>query len=124
MNTGVGNVTELTNNTVIANFIDETKRCYLSCVVMNKDIQTDTVWSIENYTLSRITGCQAITSNEIFQISGDQRPTSSDSEFNYGNHLSVSDCSLKELNGSAVHCGSHANPKQVLFEFKVCGKLI
>ena len=34
------------------------------------------------------------------------------------------DCSLLELDGVTVFCGSHVSPKQAYFELKVCGKLI
>ena len=81
--------------------------------------QTDTVWSIENY-LGRAE-LQVITSNDIFEISGNQRPLSE--SHNYGNRLKIHDCSSIELNGTILYCGSHVNPKQALFYLKVCGML-
>ena len=124
VHTGAGNVTEVNDSsTVIACFIDEGRSYNLNCVVKNEGIQTDTVWSVYNY--KGIEGPQTITNDEVFQISGDQRPTSFDSaEFSYGNNLDIRNCSMKELDEVTVHCGSHVNPEQALFQFKVCGKLI
>lgn len=87
---------------------------------MNGGIQTDTVWTVSNY--KGIVGPSKITNDDIFQISGDQRPINY--EFSYGNYLNISDCSVRKLDGVTVHCGSHANPEQALFKLKVCGKLI
>ena len=87
---------------------------------MNGGVQTDTVWTVRNY--NGIAGPSKITNDNIFQISGDQRPTSY--ELNYGNYLNINNCSVKQLDGVIVHCGSHANPEQALFKLKVCGKLI
>ena len=89
---------------------------------MNEDVQTDTMWTVRNYM--GIAGRQKITNDKIFQISGDKRPTTSESEFNYGNYLNISDCSARELDGVTALCGSHLNREQVLFNFKVCGKFI
>ena len=105
------------NNTVIAHFEDEGGSYELSCEVKNNDTQTDTVWSIENY-MGR-TEHQTLTNDEMFTVSGDQRPALPES--NYGNHLNINNCSSKELNGAVVYCGSYENPKQSCFKVKVCG---
>ena len=118
---GTGNVTNShpDNNTVIAHFEGEVGSYELSCVVKNDGTQTDTVWSIENYKGRR--EHQILTNDGIFTISGDQRRALS--ELNYGNYLNINNRSSKELNGAVVYCGSHENPKQSHFEFKVCGML-
>ena len=85
----------------------------------NNGTQTDTVWSTKNYKGKRER--QTLTDDEMFTISGDQRPALPES--NYGNYLSIRNCSSKELNGTVVYCGSHEHPEQRHFEFKVCGML-
>ena len=85
----------------------------------NNGTQTDTVWSIEKYKGKGER--QILTNQEMFTISGDQHPALPES--NYGNYLNISNCSPKELNGTVVYCGSHENPEQRRFEFKVCGML-
>ena len=121
VSTGAGNVTEFDdNNTVIACFKGEGESHDLNCTVKNGDTQTDTVWSVDNYKGKE--GLQTITNDEIFQISGDQCQTNS--EFNHGNYLGIRNCSVIGLDRVTVHCGSHANPKQALVKFKVCGKLL
>lgn len=119
---GAGKVTDTLKNTVIACFVGEGGSHNLSCVIKNEGIQTDTVWTVRNY--NGVTGPLKITNDEIFQISGDRRPTASESELNYGNYLSISDCSVRKLNEVTVHCGSYTNPNQTLIEFIVCGKPI
>ena len=118
--TGCGSITESVpdNNPVISHFEGEGEKCELSCVVKCNDIQTDTVWSIENY-LGK-TELQVITSDDTFEISGDQRPLP---ESHYGNRLKIHDCSSKKLNGTILYCGSHVNRTQAVFELKVCGML-
>ena len=54
-------------------------------------------------------------------ISGDYRPGS---QSHYSNQLNITDCSLRELDGVTVSCGSQNNPKQAFFVLKVCGELI
>ena len=122
MHTGAGDVTSSVpqNNTVIAHFEGEEGNCELSCEVKNNGTQTDTVWSIENYMGKSERHTATDLDDEMFAISGDQRPLS---ESNYSNHLKISNYSSKELNGTVVYCGSYENPKQSQFEFKVCGML-
>ena len=116
---GVGKVTNSypDNNTVIAHFEGEEGSCILSCEVKNDDTQTDTVWSIENY---KGRGEHQPVPDGVFEISGDWRNLA---DLNYGNHLNINNCSSRELNGTVIYCGSHENPKQSRFEFKVCGML-
>ena len=122
MHTGAGDVTSSVpeNSTVIAHFEGEEGNCELSCEVKNNGTQTDTVWSIENYMGKSERQTMTDLDDEMFTISGNQRPLS---ELNYRNHLNISNCSSKELNGTVVYCGSHENPHQSRFEFKVCGML-
>ena len=115
---GAGTVTSSSpGNTVIVHFEGEGESCKLSCEVKNDGIQTDTVWCIENYM--EIRECQPIPDDILFEISGDHHPALPES--NYGNHLNISNSSSNELNGTVVYCGSHVNPEQRRFEFKVCG---
>lgn len=113
---GAGDVTNLdpSNNTVIAHFEDEGESCDFTCEVKNNGTQTDTVWSFKNGLAE---------SEKIIggHISGDYRPGS---QSHYSNHLQITDCSLRELDGVTVYCGSQNNPKQAFFELKVCGELI
>ena len=123
MHTGAGDVTSSVpeNSGVIAHFEGEKGHYELSCEVKNNGTQTDTVWSIENYKGARVRHTLTNYNDEIFTISGDHRRVLPES--NYGNHLNISECSSKELNGAVVYCGSHENPQQRHFEFKVCGTL-
>ena len=122
MHTGAGDVTSSVpeNSTVIAHFEGEEGNCELSCEVKNNGTQTDTVWSIENYMGKSELQTVTDLDDEMFTVSGDQHPLS---ESNYRDHLNISNCSCKELNGSIVYCGSHENRQQSHFEFKVCGML-
>ena len=97
--------------------MDEIQSHVLTCDVTNDGIQTDTVWSHKNYKGEM--NPQKIIEDDIFQISGDSRPLSSKT---YENYLNISDCALKELDGVTVYCGSHMEPYQANFMFKVCGE--
>ena len=113
---GAGDVTNLdpNNNTVIAHFEDEGESCDFTCEIKNNGTQTDTVWNFKNGSAE---------SEKIIggHVSGDYRPGS---QSHYSNRLNITDCSLRELNGVNVSCGSQNNPKQAFFELKVCGELI
>ena len=119
---GGGNVTDLVpdNNTVIAHFEGEGESCELICVVKYNGTQTDTVWSYKNGTaeLQIIKG-----DHNIFYISGDYQP-GLELQSHYSNRLQIKDCSVRELDGVIVSCGSYANLEQAFFELKVCGELI
>ena len=118
--TGCGNITESVpdNNPVISHFEGEGEKCELSCVVKCNDIQTDTVWSYKNGSakLLKVNG-----DHNIFYIYGNYRPKS---QSHYSNHLQIKDCSVWELDGITLYCGSHANLEQAFFNLKVCGELI
>ena len=73
------------------------------------------MWSLE-----REGELQTISSDHLFEISGDQRPQS---ESNFGNLLKIRNCSSGRLNGTLLHCGSHTHPKQKTVTLKVCGML-
>ena len=122
---GIGSVTTHSGNSfdnVLALFKDEVDRV-IDCIVMNDNIQTDTVWSIENY--KGIKARQNIMNDDTFQISRVQHNLAdSDSVFNYGSSLKIPDCSLNDLDGARIHCGSYADPTQVHFEIKICGKCL
>ena len=124
---GNGSANEDHDTELIAHFIDEGKNLSLSCVIKfmygkNNSIQTDTIWSIENYYSNQAEGLPTIKNDAIFQISGNQRPTISGSNSHYGNQLMISNSSRIELNETIVYCGSHADRKQILYKFKVCGE--
>lgn len=108
INVGAGDVAYLDpgNETVIAHFEGEGESCDFICEVKNNGTQTDSVWRFKN---------GSIESDKIIggYISG-----------NYGNHLKIIDCSLRELDGVNIFCGSHLDPKKVFFGLKVCGELI
>ena len=72
------------------------------------------MWSFKN-------GSDELEKITSGHISGNYRPGS---QSHYSNHLQIMDCSLLELDGVIVFCGSHVSPKQAYFELKVCGKLI
>ena len=130
-NTGAGKVTEIQvndrivtaqNNTlVIAHFDDEQEQCShkLSCKVLyminNSTVQTDTVWKAKRNTGETID----IINNEMFQVSGSLRETITRCDSNYGNHLTINDCSQ-----ITIHCGSLVDEDQATFKFEVCGKFI
>lgn len=87
---------------------------------MNGGVQTDTVWSVENYNGVRT--LERITDNEIFQISGEKRQICSEESecnLNYGNYLTIS---VEQLNGTTIHCGSHLNRSQTSVKIVFCGK--
>ena len=87
---------------------------------MNGDVQTDTLW---NVTYKNGTIIERIQDNELFKISGDRRQSSLESNFTYENCLYISDCSVKELDGAVISCGSHVNRSQVNVSMLfVCGK--
>ena len=87
---------------------------------MNGDVQTDTVWSV---TYKNGTIIERIQDTELFKISGDRRQSSLESNFNYGNYLDIIDCSVKELDGAVISCGSYVNPSQAnVSMLYVCGK--
>ena len=113
---GAGSVTRSVpdNGTVISHFLSDGEKCELSCIVEYNGTQTDTVWSFMN-------GSAELKSIIGSHISGDYR---TGSQSHYSNHLQIIDCSLQELDGVKVYCGSHVNLKQAFFELKVCGKLI
>ena len=121
MHTGAGDVTSSVPeySRIIPHFEGEEGSYELSCEVINNETRTDTVWSTENYMGRRER--QTLTNDEMFTISGDHHPAWPES--NYGNHLKISNCSSKDLNGTVVYCGSHENPEQRCFKFKVCGKM-
>ena len=88
---------------------------------MNGGVQTDTVWSVENYNGVRT--LQRITDNEIFHISGEKRQICSEESecnLNYGNDLTI--ISVEQLNDTTIHCGSHLNRSQTSVEIVLCGK--
>ena len=121
---GIGNATEVINNRrVFGHFVGARKDCKLNCTIIYESIQTDTVWSIEGYKAAE-ESIQNITNDEIFQVSGNQRAFLSASNTTYGNHLNILDCSVRDLNGTTVYCGSYVNPKQASFNFTVCGELM
>ena len=124
---GTGLINGDSDSKVIAHFIDEGESLNLSCAVTfmygeNYSIQTDTIWSIENYYPNQTEDLPTIKNDTIFLVSGNQRSSISGSESHYGNNLMISDCSRIELNEAIVYCGSHAAPKQVQYKFKVCGE--
>ena len=123
MYTGAGDVTEFSDhNKVIAHFVGDKNSTRLSCTVMNGDVQTDTVWSVAYKNGTKI---ERIQDNELFNISGDRRQSSLEFNFTYENYLYIIDCSVKELDGAVISCGSHVNPSQVNFSMLlVCGKFI
>ena len=87
---------------------------------MNGDVQTDTVWSITYKGSEKI---QIVHNDELFKVSGDRRQSSSEFNFNYGNYFDIIDCSVKELDGAVISCGSYANRSQVNVSMLfVCGK--
>ena len=119
LSSGTGNATDITsNNTVFGHFIGDKSSCNLTCTILSEDnVQTDTVWSIERYR--GIEDIQRISNDELFEIA-----TSSNSDITNRNHLNILDCSVRDLNGTTVYCGSHVNPKQASFNFTVCGELM
>ena len=119
--TGAGIVkTNSDHDRVIAHFVGDKNSTRLSCTVMNGDIQTDTVWSV---AYKNGTKNVTIKSNELFSISGDRRQSSLEFNFTYENHLYISDCSVEELDGAVISCGSHVNRSQVNVSLLfVCGK--
>ena len=90
---------------------------------MNGDVQTDTVWSVTYRDGKQI---QITQDNNLFKLSGDIHQSSLDSNFfNYGNYLDIIDCSMKELDGAVISCGSYVNRSQENFSrVFVCGKFI
>ena len=108
---GVGIVSKLSDhNRVIAHFVGDKNSARLSCTVMNGDVQTDTVWSVKYNSSEQI---QIVHNDELFKVSGDK----------YRNYLDIIDCSIKELDGVVISCGSYVNPSQVNVSMLfVCGK--
>ena len=87
---------------------------------MNGDVQTDTVWSVTYKGSEQI---QIVHNDELFKIFGDRHQSSSEFNVNYGNYLEIIDCSVKELDGAVISCGSYVNPSQVnVSMLSVCGK--
>lgn len=120
---GAGNVTVVPDLKVIARFTDESESTALSCTVLNGVVQTDTVWSVENYNGTRT--LERITDKEIFQISGERRQSCSEESecnLNYGNYLTI--VSVEQLNDTTIHCGSHLNRSQTSVKVLVSGKYL
>ena len=109
------------HNKVIAHFVGDKNSARLNCTVMNGDVQTDTVWSIRYKGSEQI---QRVQNNDLFQISGNRRRSSLESNFNYGNYMNIVHCFVKELDGAIIFCGSYMDLTQVnvtLLDY-VCGK--
>ena len=119
--TGDGNVTGVPdNNVIIAKFTNEIESVTtLNCTVMYEDIRTDTVWTINKRDGNTIVH-KDIQSLKGFNISGVEHETSEDL---CENLLNISRDTLKGLDGTTVHCGSHMNHYQAKFDIHICGKL-
>ena len=78
------------------------------------------MWSV---TYSDVKQLKRIQDDKLFKLSGDRRQSTLEFNFNYGNILEIIDCSVKELDGAVIYCGSFDNPYQeIIAKLFVCGK--